>query len=178
MALKLALLVLAPSGTMRIFSPLMSQSGDNMPVSVELSYDTKKLLQKLQAMGKGFDDFQTPLTRSGTYMEGAIGKRFRGANWKPLSPRTIEIHPHRAGGKPLNDGGQLKASVTSNATQNLSKNKLQYGTAIKSAPLHNFGGRTAWGTYVPKREFLYFDKADEKAISEIFEDYIKELSDK
>ncbi|AYP68720.1 hypothetical protein BpsS36_00014 [Bacillus phage vB_BpsS-36] len=145
-----------------------------MPVAVEFNADTKDIMRKLQKLGK-LDDLTTPLKRSGTHMEKSIGSRFRGANWTPLSPRTYEIHPHRMGGKPLNDTGKLKASVTSKAVRQLSKKQLKYGSNLKYAPLHNFGGRAGWGTYIPQREFLNFESKDEQAIKRIFEDYVKEL---
>lgn len=146
-----------------------------MPVSVKVTVNLDGLDRELKNMVKGLDDFKTPLKQSGIYMEGAIGQRFRKAPWKPLSPATIKIHPHRAGGKPLNDTGKLRMSVTSRAIKRVSKRQLEYGTNLIYAPIHNFGGRAGWGSIIPKREFLYFDPKDEKAIKRIFEDYIKGL---
>lgn len=140
-------------------------------IKVELN-GTDEVIKRLQ---DGTEDFKKPLRNSATYMEKSIGTRFRKAPWKPLSPATIKIHPRRAGGKPLNDTGTLKRSVTAGAIKNVGKYKLRYGTALKYAPLHNFGGRGGWGKYIPKREFLYFDHKDERTIQRIFNDYIKEL---
>jgi phage gpG-like protein len=144
-----------------------------MAVDVKIRIELNGVDRKLKEMGK-LDDLSTPLRQAGTYMEKSIGTRFRVANWKPLSPATIKRHPHRAGGKPLNDSGRLKKSVTSQAIKRVSKRKLQYGTNLVYAPLHNFGGQTKFG-YVPARPFLYFDSKDEKAIKRIFEDYVKGL---
>jgi phage gpG-like protein len=146
----------------------------NMAVSINIRVELNgldKRLEKFQDM-----DFTKPLKQSGIYMEKSIGTRFRQARWKPLSPATLEWHPHRIGGKPLNDTGRLKQSVTSRAIKRVSKNKLQYGTNLVYAPLHNFGGKTKFG-YVPPRPFLYFDSKDEKVIKRIFEDYVKELTE-
>jgi phage gpG-like protein len=146
----------------------------NMAVSINIRVELNgldKRLEKFQDM-----DFTKPLKQSGTYMEKSIGTRFRQARWKPLSPATLKWHPHRIGGKPLNDTGRLKQSVTSRAIKRVSKNKLQYGTNLVYAPLHNFGGKTKFG-YVPPRPFLYFDSKDEKVIKRIFEDYVKELTE-
>lgn len=144
-----------------------------MPVSVRV--DLNGVDAELRRLGQ-LDDLKTPLRRSGTYMERQIGLRFRKADWKPLSPLTLRLHPHRVGGKPLNDSGKLKMSVTSGAVKRVTAKKLQYGTNLIYAPLHNFGGKGSWNR-VPKREFLYFDQKNERAVKRIFEDYIKELSE-
>lgn len=150
-------------------------------MSVSVRVDFHGTRRKLRRVANS--DFEVPLKRSGTYMEGAIGRRFRSGNgWKPLSPVTIELHPRRAGGKPLNDTGRLRKSVTSQAIKRVSSTKLQYGTNLKYAGIHNFGGVTGYypvlgkRARIPKREFLYFDATNEKAIKRIFEDYVKELS--
>lgn len=140
----------------------------NITISTE---DAERVLEKIENM-----KFREPLKQSGIYMERAIGQRFRKANWKRLSPATLKIHPHRKGGKPLNDTGKLKMSVTSRAVKRITNTKLEYGTNLVYAPLHNFGGTGGWGRTIPQREFLYFDKKDEKAIERIFSDYIKELA--
>lgn len=132
--------------------------------------------RRMRDLRDGVRTYKEPLKKSGIYMERSIGMRFRKANWKPLAPATIKIHPHRAGGKPLNDTGKLKMSVTSRAVKRVTSHQLQYGTNLIYAPLHNFGGRGGWGKMIPKREFLYFDHKDERAIRRIFEDYIEELN--
>lgn len=142
-----------------------------MPVSMEL--DLNGIDKRLLKMATELGNLETPLKQSGVYMEGVIGRRFRGENnWAPLSEATIEMHPHRAGGKPLEDTGALRKSVTSGASKRIDGNRLEYGTSLKKAPLHNFGGMTKRG-YVPQREFLHFDSQDEEAIKTIFEDYIR-----
>lgn len=75
------------------------------------------------------------------------------------------------------DTGRLRMSVTSGASKRVSRNKLLYswGSGIKYAGIQNFGGTTGWGTRIPAREFLYFDGADERAIKQIFEEYIERL---
>lgn len=146
-----------------------------MPVSYKIQVHDEKVMKKLRKLGK-LDDLSTPLKQSGIYMERAIGRRFKNAKWKPLSRATIQIHPRRAGGKPLNDTGKLRQSVTSRAVKRVTKTKLEYGTNLVYAPIHNFGGVGGWGRKIPQREFLYFDQANEKAIRRIFEDYVKELT--
>lgn len=141
-------------------------------VDVRLNLTDEKLREKARKC----KDMSEPMTQSGTYMEKSIGLRFRKADWIPLSENTIKWHPHRAGGKPLNDGGTLRSSVTSGAIKRVGKLDLHFGTALPKAKLHNFGGRTKFG-YVPARKFLYFDAKDETMIKRIFTDYIKELAD-
>jgi phage gpG-like protein len=143
----------------------------NVSVRVNINGVDKRLAK----VKEGLDDLKKPLKDSGTYMEGSIGRRFRGAPWQGLSPTTLKIHPHRAGGKPLNDTGRLRMSVTSGAVQTVSGNSLRYGTNLVYAPIHNFGGTAGWGSRIPQREFLYFDGSDEAKVKRIFEDYIKEL---
>lgn len=144
-----------------------------MAVSVNIRVKLNGVDKKLEKLADM--DFRKPLKESGVYMEKSIGARFRRANWKPLSPNTLKWHPHRRGGKPLNDTGRLRQSVTSRAIKRVSKTKLQYGTNLVYAPLHNFGGKTKFG-YVPPRPFLYFDSKDQQVIKRIFEDYVKELA--
>ncbi|WPF64870.1 tail completion protein [Staphylococcus phage MVC_VPHSA2] len=120
-------------------------------------------------------NMKEPLTQSATYMEGSIGRRFAQAPWTPLAASTIKRHPHRAGGKPLNDGGTLRGSVTGGAIKNVGRESLHFGTNLPYAALHNFGGATKFG-YVPQRQFLYFDSKDEAAIKRVFEEYIKGLA--
>lgn len=145
-----------------------------MAIRLNIRIDTREVertLGKLEDM-----NFRKPLKQSGIYMERSIGQRFRKASWQRLSPATLKIHPHRRGGKPLNDTGKLRMSVSSRAVKRVTNTKLEYGTNLIYAPIHNFGGRGGWGRVIPKREFLYFDDKDEKAIKKIFSDYIKELA--
>jgi len=147
-----------------------------MAISMSVTIDdkrAKKLIKKLSTV----DDLSTPMKQSGIYLERSIARRFSKADWKPLSPATIKIHPRRKGGKPLNDTGKLRMSVTSQAIVHVEKMKLTYGTNLVYAPLHNFGGKGGWGRTIPQREFLYFDDKDAKAIKRIFTDYVKELAD-
>lgn len=142
-------------------------------INIQGDANLKKMFRRVQ---KGARDYTVPMKQSGIYMERSIQRRFKQNDWKALSPATIKIHPHRAGGKPLLDTGKLRASVTSRAVKNVSKQRLEYGTNLIYAPLHNFGGKGGWGKTIPQREFLYFSKENERRIKKIFEDYFKELS--
>lgn len=143
-----------------------------MPVDMKIRVDLHNTLKNLNVSADKLKDLRVPLKQSGVYMEGAVGKRFRSAPWKPLSPNTIKRHPRREGGKPLNDTGRLKRSVTSQVVKKVSARKLEYGTNLVYAGVHNFGYKQ-----IPKREFLFFSPQDERAIKRIFEDYIKGLAD-
>lgn len=148
----------------------------NDGVSVEINvHGTPRELLRIK---NDLEDLTTPLRQSGQYMEGVIGRRFKNNAWAPLSETTLRIHPHRIGGKPLLDTGNLRNSVTSRAIKQVSSKKLEYGPgASRYAKLHNFGGQTSWGTYVPKREFLYFSDADKTAIKRIFNEYVERVVD-
>lgn len=144
---------------------------DTQRMRVELNgFDVRML----RAAGK-LEDFKTPLRRSETYMERSIGNRFRAAAWVPLSAYTLRIHPQRVGGKPLNDTGALKQSITSGAANRLSKKKLTIRSGLPKANLHHHGGRTSWGTFVPARPFLFFSTVDRDMIQRVFDDYIDDL---
>lgn len=145
-------------------------------VNYSVEVDLHGLPERLRLTADQLEDLRTPMTRSATYMERSIGNRFREAPWLPLSPATLKWHPHRVGGKPLNDTGELKMSVTSGAIKRIDKLEMHFGTALPKARTHNFGRRTAvWS--VPARKFLYFDEKDERTIRNIFKDYIEELVD-
>jgi len=132
---------------------------------------------RLREAARRINNLRTPLSRSETYMERSIGNRFRsGSDWQRLSSTTIKWHPRRAGGKPLEDTGELRMSVTSGAVKRMSDKQLRIGTALPKARLHQFGGRTKLGTFVPARKFLYFDEKDERMVKEIFDDYIEEVA--
>lgn len=146
-----------------------------MGVSTEVTINISQTLANLMRMNNELKNMKEPLTQSATYMEGSVNRRFSAAAWTPLAASTIKRHPHRAGGKPLNDGGTLKGSVTGGAIKNVGKDSLHFGTNLPYAALHNFGGATKFG-YVPQRQFLYFDTKDEAAIKRVFEEYIKGLA--
>lgn len=139
--------------------------------------DLHGLDRRLLRAARQLEDYKTPLRRSETFMEKSIGKRFRTAAWRPLSAKTLQWHPHRVGGKPLNDTGALKMSIESGAANKLSKKKLRIRSGLKKANLHQHGGWTKLGTYVPSRKFLYFDEFDKRMVERIFVDYIEEVAD-
>ena len=141
-----------------------------MSVQTRVEVNLRGVDREMYRIAKELSGFQTPLLNSATHMESVITRRFSSNSWAPLKASTIARHPHRAGGKPLNDGGTLKLSVTSEAKRRISAGKLVYGfgTGIEYGATHHFG-RGA----IPARPFLHFDDKDERAIQRIFEDYIK-----
>lgn len=129
------------------------------------------------------ENLETPLRQSATYMEGSISKRFRNqggslGKWAPLSAATLKRHPHRVGGKILSDTGDLKRSVTAGHNQRITKKTLHYGAGsnLVYAGVHQFGWNNNGRGHIPARPFLYFDKADERIIKQIFTDYVEGLS--
>lgn len=150
----------------------MANSGVNVRIEVSINGLDRSMLM----IAGEIDQMREPLLNSATHMEQSIGRRFRSGGgsrpWAALSPNTILRHPHRRGGKPLNDTGRLKMSATAGATQRITSRRLNYsyGSGVPYAATHNFG-RGA----IPQREFMYFDQKDETAIRRIFEDYIREV---
>lgn len=149
-----------------------SNSGVNVRIDVRINGVTREMLN----IAGQVDQMREPLLNSATYMEGSIGRRFRSGGgsrpWKPLAPSTLIKHPHRRGGKPLNDTGRLKMSATAGSAQRITSRRLNYtyGSGVPYAATHNFGRGN-----IPQREFLYFDDKDQKAVRRIFEDYVRRI---
>lgn len=150
-----------------------------MAVKVNISVELNGTVRQINKLIKETNSLDVPLRQSAVYMEGSIARRFRAGGgsqgkWKKLAPSTLLRHPHRAGGKPLNDTGKLKMSVTAGSAQRITNKKLYYGmgTGVVYGASHNFGYKQ-----IPQREFLYFDEKDERAIKKVFENYIKGLID-
>jgi phage gpG-like protein len=148
-----------------------------MAVKINVRVDLNGTTSQLNRLLKEVENLDVPFRKSGVYLERSIGKRFRAGGgshgmWKPISPATILRHPHRAGGKVLNDTGQLKKSVTTGATKRITGKRMYFsmGSAVKYAAAHNFGHKQ-----IPQREFFYVDAADERAIKKIFEKHIEGL---
>lgn len=147
-----------------------------MAFEVRIIVEADGMTKRIRKLATQMENLKIPLQQSGIYMEGSVARRFRSGGgsrpWKPLSPNTIKRHPRRSGGKPLNDTGRLRASVTGGATKKIVGKRMYFGMGsnIVYAASHNFGYK-----HIPKREFMYFDDKDEKAIKRIFEDYIKGL---
>lgn len=140
-----------------------------------IEIDLNGLDRRLLEIARQISNFQTPLQQAGTHMETTITRRFSNNSWAPLKESTIARHPHRLGGKPLNDIGDLKKSITTEAKQQIMGNKLYYGfgTGIKYGATHHFGRGP-----IPARPFLHFDSKDERAIKRIFEDYIRGVAER
>lgn len=149
-------------------------AGKGGGVNVRLDVKMDGFSRKMVGIAKKVDNMSEPMKNSGIIIEQSIAKRFRSGGgsrpWARLAPSTIKRHPHRAGGKPLNDTGRLRSSVTAGANKRVSGKKLHYtfGSGVEYAAIHNFGGR-----HIPQREFLYLDPKDEQLIKRLFEDYIR-----
>lgn len=97
------------------------------------------------------DDTAKPLAKAMIYMVGSIKRNFvaqgRPVPWKPLSEMTIAMRRKGRGtgtAKILRDTGTLMNSISpgrfGTATHLKSKVEAQVGTAIKYAPLMQWGG--------------------------------------
>lgn len=153
----------------------MSSGGGGINVQIDVQLNSVRA-DLLRIAGQ-VDEFREPLNNSSTYMEQSIGRRFRTGGgsrpWSLLAASTIAMHPHRAGGKPLNDTGRLKMSVTAGASKRIGGKQLKYGFGggVSYAEVHNNGGG-----HIPQREFLYFDTQDEAKVRRIFNDYVRRVT--
>lgn len=140
-----------------------------------IEIDLNGLDRRLLDIARQISNFQTPLQQAGTHMESSITRRFSSNSWAPLKASTIARHPRRSGGRPLNDTGYLKTSITSQAKKQVIGNTLHYGfgTGIKYGATHHFGRGP-----IPARPFLHFDSNDERVIKRIFEDYIRGVAER
>jgi phage gpG-like protein len=83
------------------------------------------------------------------------GRSPEGVVWRGLSHTTEQINPRRVGGKPLNDTGRLRRSITTT----VSPRGLRFGTNVVYAGAQNFGNpaNRVFGKApgpVPARPFL------------------------
>ncbi|MGP1587273.1 MAG: phage virion morphogenesis protein [Treponemataceae bacterium] len=82
---------------------------------------------------------------------------YEGKGFAPLSQVTVA---YRNKGKPLQDTGSLRDSITS---QVLSENCVSVGTNNKSASLHNFGG-----VITAKKEWLFIPASGTRRLERKF----------
>jgi phage virion morphogenesis protein len=132
----------------------------------------KELFQDIAP--KRLTDFTEPLKQAGIHMEKSVSKNFssggRPNNWRPLQPATLaRRRKGGAGGRILQDSGQLKQSVTSNVdVKRLTKVQYEFGSSKKHAGVHQYGYK-----HIPARPYLLFQTEDTEAIERIFDDYVK-----
>lgn len=147
---------------------------------------------------RGLEDYRKPLERCGIEMYKSIDRNFQAQGrpqaWAPHAPLTRKLRG--GGGRILMDSGKLRQSVTSKSGSGskykLSKNKLVIGSNLKArgsnkllAEIHQYG-QTAGVQKVfgkpskrglPARPFLLVQPEDEKKFQQIFEEYVKEITE-
>lgn len=148
------------------------------------------LFTSLNNLNDGLEDFSRPLDEAGIYMHKSIGKNFEQGGrprWKKHSPLTKKLRGSDA--QILRDTGQLMNSVTSKGSgskYDLSKNRLVIGSNVKAqgssrlladiqqngSPVRVFGKHQG---KIPPRPFLVIQDEDERAMKQIFDDYIAGL---
>jgi len=94
-----------------------------------------------------------------------------GQQWQTLQPSTLRINPRRRGGRILQDTGMLRNSIgVRGAVVKTKSAKIKYGTFLKYAAIHQFGGVVnVFGRVrkpMPARPFVFLtDKNVKKIIS-------------
>lgn len=137
----------------------------------------------LDGLRRRLDSLRVPLERAGVYMHGSVDRNFREqgrpVRWRPLSEATIRQRRRGAGvGAPriLQDNGILRASVTSKtgrgSVYRLSDARLEFGTNLAYANTHQRGDPSRG---IPARPFLLIHDEDERAIEQIFADWLGEM---
>jgi len=113
------------------------------------------------------------LARMYRHYQGTL-KRMKKEQRQELRERVLA-----KGGQILIDTGRLRASVSgkggADSVRKLEDTRLEIGTNVKYAPVHQFGSPKK---NIPARPFLQFLPEDIKRIVSIFKNYIKEATEK
>lgn len=121
------------------------------------------LVARLGNLTPAMDEIGSALTAS-TLDRFERGKAPDGSPWEP-SLRAIADE-----GQTLVDSARLMQSITHKASQR----EVEIGTNLIYARIHQFGGQAGKGRSVelPARPYLGASDDDERAIGEIFDDYL------
>ena len=109
---------------------------------IKIKIDSRQINEALESLQKKTNDMNSVLDEIGQYIESEIALNFRDASdsygnaWKELKYRV---------GKPLNDTGRLRNSIT----HNVSGNSVEIGTNVEYAGKHQTGENR-----IPARPFL------------------------
>lgn len=134
--------------------------------------DSQRVIDALVQARESIADLRPIMADIGETVRNNIMLGFRetkspdGINWEALKPSTI-ANRRQGSSVPLNDTGQLKSSITFNA----SSDHVEIGTNKPYAALMNFGGTKAqfpnlWGD-IPARPFMPTDNLPESWADEI-----------
>ena len=100
-------------------------------------------------------------------------------SWQPLSPHTIRHYD--TGAPPLTDSGEMSAQAISMDRFKITEDSLLYGSNFSVnrwwAPIHDFGGESGWGSYIPARPWAIADQEMLTEIDRVLEDWIESAID-
>jgi len=120
---------------------------------IEIEVNDKKVISALNKLQKKAGDLTPILDEIGDLIASEVALNFRDAS-DPYGKPWQELK-HRDG-KPLNDTGRLKDSIT----YNIFGYSVEVGTNVEYAPTHQFGAKKGqyakgvpWGD-IPARPFL------------------------
>lgn len=131
----------------------------------------------------------SPVLRDVTWMWGSyrVSNHFQkqedanGRKWPPLSEQTKfqRRNKDKDSIKILQDTGTLMNSLVNggfrqSAVVDSGANRVEYGTPVQYAAIHEFGGKTPDGHVVPKRSFMPTSESEVREWQELVADAIKE----
>lgn len=148
---------------------------------------TRVIEARLAGLERAFGDIEPLMAGIGLYLEGATIDRFDQEQAPDGKTWSKSIRAREEGGKTLSDSGQLRGSITSEASGSqvsVGTNKIyagvhQFGATIsaKSAPFLMFnlpgglGLRKVKEVEIPARPYLGLSGEDEAEILAMAEDY-------
>lgn len=133
----------------------------------------KRLKKFLAASG----NLRPAMASIGEHMLNVTEERFRaekspaGAGWRALSPAT-KAQKKKNKDKILTEYGNLRRRIIYSAK----KSSMAFGTNVKYAAIHQFGGKAGRGRKVtiPARPYLGFNQFDEAQAYQILRKYLEE----
>lgn len=148
-------------------------------VEYTVTVDDADLRRKAARLLRRLGDLSEPMLEVREVMLNAVHDRFEsesdpdGNRWRRLSPATLAGRRRRRKGGVtiLRASGRLIGSIAprSDATS------ATVGTNVVHGAIHQFGGQAGRGLAVtiPARPYLGFGAAEQTAIGEIFEDWLR-----
>ena len=144
-------------------------------VKTKIDVDERKALNRVRFMGQRCDDFRPVFEVMATGIAARNFKNYTSngslvGGWKPLHPDTYRQKVRNFGTQPtLVANGRLMSKVTKRpfGYENIGKKSMSVGTKLPYAKYHRTGTR-----YMPKREFMVFDRKMVREYNRLVKRYI------
>lgn len=142
-------------------------------MSIKYTIDAADAMKMFVDLTDKTKDYTPAFEKAAIQMERSVGLNFRAQGrpkWTRMSPATMKSRRKRGkGAMILQDGGTLKASVTSNiAVKKFTPLSYEYGTNLVYAAAQQFGYK-----HIPARPYLGFQPEDGEIIAKIFAEFIE-----